>query len=44
MRRRHNAIYLMFFLISLSIIANVVQADAPLSALITPDSDVPIDR
>ena len=44
MRRRQNAIYLMFFLISVSIVANVVQADAPLSALITPDSDVPIDR
>mgnify|MGYP001184128177 CR=1 FL=1 len=44
MRRSQNIIYLMFFLISVSAVANVVQADAPLSALMTPDSDVPIDR
>ena len=44
MRQRKNAIYVMFVLISLSIVANVVQADAPLSVLLTPDSDVPIDR
>ena len=44
MRQGKNAISVMFILISLSIVANVVQADAPLSVLLTPDSDVPLDR
>jgi len=44
MRQSRKVIYLLFLLISVSLFSNIAKADAPLSVLLTPDSEVPIDR